>query len=136
MLSSFGHPGNLPTQDVPMQVEDRLTAAGTDVDEHAIVLEAGAARRLGDEREHPPRLLRRELRDLAEGVDVPLGQYEQMRVGLRVDIADRHEAVGPGDVIAFPHELAEEAVVTRHRRRSPPPSPRARAPARARRSAP
>ena len=99
-------------------MEDRLTATGTDVDEHTVVLEAGAARDLGDEVEHPLRLVRRKLPDLAEGVDMTLWQDEQMRVGARVDVVDRNEAVGLRDVVAFADEPAEETVV---RQRGSPP---------------
>jgi hypothetical protein len=41
---------------------------------------------------------------------------EQVRLGLRVDVANRDEAVGLGDVLAFAEELAEEAIV---RQRAP-----------------
>ena len=102
-------------------MEDRLAATGTDVDQHAIVLEPGRARRLGDELEHPRGLLGAELGHVAERVDVPLGQHEQVRVGLRVDVADRDEAVGRADVVALADEPAEEAVLRRRQRGSPPP---------------
>ena len=82
---------------------------------HAVVLEAGVARGLGDELEHPLRLLRRELADVAERVDVPLGEDEQVRLGLRVDVADRDEAVRLRDVVALADERAEEAVVRQRR---------------------
>jgi hypothetical protein len=100
-------------------VEDGLAAARADVDEHAIVLEARPARGLGDEVEHPLRLLRRELAHVAEGLDVALGQDQQVRLRLRVDVADRDEALRLGDVVALAGELAEEAVVRRHRRAPP-----------------
>ena len=74
-------------------MEDRLAAAGTDVDEHAIVLEPGAASDLRDEVEHPLRLVRGELGDVAERVDVPLREDEQVRLRLRIEVADRDEAV-------------------------------------------
>ena len=77
-----------------MEVEDRLAAARADVDDHPVVVEAGLARRLGHEVEHPLRLVGRELADVAERVDVPLGDDEQVRLGLRVDVPDRDEAVG------------------------------------------
>ena len=93
-----------------MQVEDRLAAGGTDVDEHAIVLEPGLARGPRDELEHPLRLVRRELADVAERVDVPLGQDEQVRLRLRVDVPDRDDAVALRDVVALADELAEQAV--------------------------
>jgi hypothetical protein len=121
VLSSLGHPANLSTQDVPVQVEDRLAAAGADVDEHAVVLEPGAAGRLGDEVEDALRLLGRELGDVAERVDVSLRNDEQMRLGLRVDVADRDQALGRRDVLALARELAEEAVGLRVARQRAPP---------------
>jgi hypothetical protein len=117
MLSSLGHPGDLPTKHVPVQVEDGLAAARADVDDDTVVGEAGTAGDLGHELEHPLRLVRRELADVAEGVDVPLGQDEQVRLRLRVDVPDRDEAVAGGDVLAVPDEPAEEAV----RQRGSPP---------------
>jgi hypothetical protein len=102
-----------------VEVEDRLAGRRSDVDHHAVVLEARVARRLGDELEHPFRLVRRELTDLAEGLDVPLGQDEQMRLRLRIDIADGNEAVGRPDMLALANEPAEEALV--RQRESPPP---------------
>ncbi len=101
-----------------MQVEDGLTAARTDVDEHAKVGQTRVAGHLGDELEHSLRLVPRELGDVAKGVDVALGQHEQVRLRLRVDVVDRDEAVGLRDVVAFAGELAEEAVV--RQRESPP----------------
>jgi hypothetical protein len=100
-------------------MEDRLAAALADVHEDAVVLEAGLVGGLCDEVQHPLRLVRRELVDLAEGRDVPLGQNEQVRVGPRVDVADRNEAVGLRNVLALLYELAEEAVL--RQRGSPPP---------------
>jgi hypothetical protein len=94
-----------------VQVEDRLAAAGADVDDDAVVGQAGVARDLGDELEHPLRLVGRERGDVAKGVDVALGQDEQVRLGLRVDVPDRDEAVGARDVVARAGERAEEAVV-------------------------
>ena len=55
-----------------------------------------------------------------------LGQDEQVHGRLRVDVADRDEAVGRGDVVALAVELAEEAVVV-HAARIPSsetPAPR------------
>ena len=93
-----------------MQVEDRLAAARADVHEHAVVLEARPARGLGDEVEHPLRLVGRELADVAERVDMALRQDEQVRLGLRIDVVDRDEAVARRDVLALAGELAEETV--------------------------
>ena len=95
-----GIPAMLAAEDVPVQMEDGLTGALTDVDQHAVVLEARLACGVRDELEHPLRLVRRKLADLAEGRDVPLGQDEQMRVGARVDVADRDEAVALRNVVA------------------------------------
>ena len=102
-----------------MEVEDRLATAFSDADENAVVVETGVARRVGDEVEHALRLVGRELADLAEGRDVPLGQDEQVRVGQRIDVADRDEAIALRNVVAFPDEPAEEAVL--RQRGSPPP---------------
>jgi hypothetical protein len=104
---------------VPMEMKDRLSAPGADVDEHAVVLEPGLAGGLGDELEHALRLLGRKLGHVLEGVDVALRKDEEVRFGLRVDVADRDEPVGPLDVVAFTDEPAEEAVV--RQRGSPPP---------------
>ena len=94
-----------------MQVEDGLATAGTDVDDDAVVGQAGPARDLGDELEHPLGLVGWERRDVAEGVDVALGQHEQVRLRLRLDVPDRDEAVAARDVVALAGERAEEAVV-------------------------
>lgn len=102
-----------------MQVEDRLAAAGPHVDEDAIVLEPGLARCVCDKVQHPLGLVRRVRRDIPERVDVALGKNQEMRLGDRVDVADRDEPVALLDVVAFADELAEEAVVARQRG-SPP----------------
>ena len=94
-----------------MQVEDRLAAARTDVDEHAIVVQAGLASDLRDELEHPLRVLRGELPDVAEGVDMPLGDDEEMRLRLGIDVADRDEAVALGDVVTLLDQAAKKAIV-------------------------
>ena len=54
-------------------MEDRLSGTCPDVDEHAVVVEAGDARGLGDEAQHAPGLLVRKRVDLLERVDVPRG---------------------------------------------------------------
>ena len=56
---------------------------------------------------------------VAEGVDVALGQHEQVHVGPRIDVANRDEPFGRVHVLAFPHEATEQAV--RHRRHESPP---------------
>ena len=99
-------------------MEDGLAAAAADVHEHAIVLEPRLARRLRHELEHALRFVRGELTDVAKGVHVPLREDEQVRLRLRVDVADRDEAVRPRDVFALADEGAEEAVV---RQRGSPP---------------
>jgi hypothetical protein len=103
---------------MPVEVEDRLARPCADVDEHAVVGEAGVPRGLRHELEHSLRLVGRELRDLAEALDVALRQDEQVGLGLRVDVPNRDEAVGLRDVVALPDEPAEEAVL--RQRRSPP----------------
>jgi hypothetical protein len=50
---------------------------------------------------------------------VALGDDEQVRRSLRIDVADGDEALDGGDVVAFAIDPAEEAVVTQ--RGSPPP---------------
>ena len=106
-----------------MQVEDRLATAFAHVREDAVILEAGVPGGLCDEVQHPLRLVRRELPDLAEGRHVPLGQDEQVRVGPRIDVTDGDEAVRLRDMVAFLYELAEEAVL---RQRGSPPAKRPR----------
>ena len=102
-----------------MQMKDRLPRAGTDVDDDLVVLEPCEPRRVRDEHQHRARLLRRELADVSERLDVPFRDDQEMRIGLRVDVADRDEAVGRVDMVALATELAEETVV--RQRRSPPP---------------
>jgi hypothetical protein len=102
-----------------VEVEDRLTAAWADIDEHPVVVQPSPARRLGDEGEHPFGLLRWEGVDVPERVDVALREDEQVRLRLRIDVADRDEAVGLRQVIALVCELTEEALV--RQRGSPPP---------------
>ena len=99
-----------------MEVEDRLAAARAHVDDDPVVLQTGLACGVGDEVQHAARLLGRELADLAERVDVPLGQDEQMRVRLRVDVADGDEPASGVDVVALADKPAEEAVVTQRAR--------------------
>jgi hypothetical protein len=117
---SFGHPLDPAAEHVPVEVEDRLSAARPDVYEHAIVLEPGLTGGLGDEIEHALRLLGWELGHVLECVDVALREDEEVRLGLRVDVADRDEPVALADVVALADEPAEEAVVVRQRG-SPPP---------------
>jgi hypothetical protein len=100
----------MTAQHVPVEVEHRLPRARADVDDDAVVLEARVASRLGDEVEHPLRLAGREFRDVAQGVDVSLGDHEQVRRRLRRDVADRDEAVGARDMVALAVELAELAI--------------------------
>jgi hypothetical protein len=102
-----------------VQVEDRLSGARPHVDDDLIVLEPRGASGVGDELEHPLRLFGWKLSDVSERLDVPLGDNEQVRVRLRVDVAQRDEAFGLVNVLAFSIQLAEEAIV--RQRRSPPP---------------
>jgi hypothetical protein len=108
----------MSTEDVPVEMEDRLPRPRPDVDEHAVVGEARVARGLRDEVEHSLRLVGRELPDLAEALDVALREDEQVSLGLGIDVPDRDEAVRLRDVVALADEPAEEAVL--RQRRSPP----------------
>jgi hypothetical protein len=109
----------MSAEDMPVEVEDRLSRPRADVDEHAVVGEARVPGDLRDEGEHPLRLVGWELRDLAEALDVALREDEQMGLGLRVDVPNRDEAVRLRDMITLADEAAEEAVL--RQRRSPPP---------------
>jgi hypothetical protein len=101
----------MSAEDVPVEMEDRLARARADVDEHAVVGQAGLSGGLRHEFEHPLCLVGRELRDLAEAVDMTLRQDEEMGLGLRVDVTNRDEVVRLRDVIALADEPAEEAVL-------------------------
>ena len=101
-----------------MEVEDRLPRALADVEEDAVVGQPLCLRRLRDEVERPLRLVGLELRDLAEALDVPLRNDEQVDLRRGVDVLDRDRAVGERDVIALAVEPAEEAVL---RQRGSPP---------------
>jgi hypothetical protein len=109
---------NLAAKNVPVQVEDGLPGAGADVDDDLVVLETRRASSVSHEDEHPPSLLGRELADVAERLDMPLRDHQQVCLRARTDVANRDEAVRRVDVLAFSVELAEEAVV---RQRGSPP---------------
>jgi hypothetical protein len=100
-------------------MKDGLPGSRTDVDHDAVVLEPRDPRCLRNELEHSLRLLRRKAADVAEGVDVAFRQHEQVRFGLRVDVADRDEAVSRVNVVALAGEAAKEAVRV-SQRGSPP----------------
>ena len=101
-----------------MEVEDRLAGSRSGVDDDTVVLQALACSGFGDEVQHPLRLVGRELGDVVEALDVALGDDEQVRGRLRVDVADGDEAVGRRYVVALAVDPAEEAVV---RQRGSPP---------------
>src|SRR2546421_13018565 len=94
-----------------MQVEDRLSRSRAYIHDHTVVSQPVLCCEFGDEVEHPFVLVGRELPDVAERVDVPFGDDEQVRLRLRVDVADGDEAVRARDVVALAVELAEEAVL-------------------------
>ena len=102
-----------------MKVEHRLAGARSDVDHDPVVLDTDDLRGLGDKLEHPFRLVGRKSADVTKGVHMTLGQHEDVRVGLRVDVADRDEPVTCVDVVALTDEVAEETVGVRQRG-SPP----------------
>src|SRR5690242_21180752 len=77
-------------------MEHGLARRRAHVDGDTVIRQPLACSDVGDELEHPLRLLRRKLADLAERVDVPLGQDEQVDRRLRLDVADGDKAVGHG----------------------------------------
>lgn len=99
-------------------MEDRLSRACARIDDDTVIVESLTRSDFGDEVEHPLVLVGAELRDLVEALDVVLGDDEQVCPRLRVDVADRDEALRDGDVVALAVEPAEETVV--RQRRSPP----------------
>jgi hypothetical protein len=76
-----------------VEVKDRLTRSRPDVGHDLVVLETGDARCLGDELEHALRLVGGKAAHVAKRVDVALGDHEEVRIRLRIDVADRREAV-------------------------------------------
>src|SRR5256714_9934325 len=70
---SFRHPRDMSTDDVPVEMEDRLPRPRADVDEHAVVAKARVAGGLRDEVEHPLPLVGRELAHFAEAPGIALG---------------------------------------------------------------
>src|SRR5436190_11820580 len=96
---------------MPVEMEDRLPSGRANVDNHTVIRQALARSYLRDELEHPLRLVGRKLANLAERVDVPLGDDEQVDGRLRVDVMDRDEAGHRGDVLPLAVERAEEALV-------------------------
>lgn len=102
-----------------MKMEHRLAGSRTGVDDDTVVAQARSCRNLGDEVEHSLRFVGGKLGDVVEALDVSLGNDEQVRRRLRIDVADGDEAVDGGNMVAFAVELAEEAVV--RQRGSPPP---------------
>ena len=116
-----GTRGGVAGEDVPVEVEDRLPGSRADIDDDAIVLEPFGGGHLGDEAQHARRLLVGEGGDVAERIDVPLREHQQVRLGSGGDVADRHEPVGRVEVVTLGDEAAEEAV-----RRQPPAPPRRR----------
>src|SRR6516165_5689622 len=109
-------------------MEHRLARARAHVDGDTVVRQPLACSDVGDELEHPLRLLGRKLADLPERRDVSLGEDEQVDGRLRVDVADGDEAVGCGNVVALAVELAEEAVLTHAARIPSSDTPAARTP--------
>src|SRR5438874_5210699 len=104
---------------MPVEVEDRLPCADAGVDDDPVVAQALVAGGLGDELEHALCLVRRELGDVVEALDVAFWNDKEVRLGLRVQVANRDEAVGGGHVVAVAVEAAEEAVVGHQAARIP-----------------
>src|SRR5262249_9539322 len=97
---SSGHPSHPPTEHMPVQMENRLPASGADVDDDAVVLEAHLECGLGDELEHPLRLVGRELGDVSKRFYVAFRNDEQMRLRAWGDVRDRNEAFALPDMVA------------------------------------
>ena len=100
-------------------MKDRLAGSGSGVDDDTVIAQPLACSHVGDEVEHALVLAGAEFGDVVEAVDVPLGYDEQVRLRLRVDVADGDEAIDGSNVLAVAEELAEEAIV--RQRVSPPP---------------
>jgi hypothetical protein len=103
---------------MPVQVEHRLAGAPAGIDDDTVIAQPLACCHFGDEVEHALVLVGAELCDVVEALYVMLGDDEQMRPGLRIDVADGDEALDGGDVVTLAVERAEEAVV---RQRGSPP---------------
>ncbi len=99
-------------------MKHRLARSRPRVDHQTVIAQALACSHVGQKVEHPLRLVGRKRADVVEAVDVPLGDDEQVRLRLRVDVADGDEAVRGGDVVAFAVQAAEEAIL---RQRGSPP---------------
>jgi hypothetical protein len=102
-----------------VKVKDRLARRRAHVDGDTVIRQPFACGDVGDELEHPLVLVRAELGDLAEGVDVVLRDDQQVDRRQRIDVADGDEAVDRVDVVALAVERAEETVL--RQRGSPPP---------------
>ena len=78
---------------MPVEMEHGLARASSCIDDEPVVLEPGDARRFGDERQHAVCFPRFELGDIAECVDVPFRQHEQVDGRFRRDVFDREQPV-------------------------------------------
>ena len=103
-----------------MQVEYRLSCPRAGVHYHAVILQPGFARGVGDEGQHATRFLCGERAHIAEGIDMSLRKDEEVYVSNGVDVADRHEAPALCDVIAFSGKRAEETPIKLLWQGSPP----------------
>ena len=94
-----GIPWKLAAENVPVQVEDRLPARLAPQKTISAVIARARPASQSRRRTRACASPRRpeNCADLAEGLDVPLGDDEQMDVRLRVDVLDRDEAVGAVD---------------------------------------
>ena len=94
-----------------MQVVNRLAGSWTGVDDNTVIRQPLPCSNLGHKLEHPLRLVRGKHADVVERGDVPLGQDQEVGARLRIDVADRDEALRRGNVVALAVEPAEEAVL-------------------------
>jgi hypothetical protein len=102
-------------------MEDRLARSRACVDDDTVIGQAFLRSDFRHEVEHALGLVRGKLRDFVVAAHVPLGQDEQVCLGLRVDVADRDESLRRGDMLPVAIERAEQTVRRRLRQRESPP---------------
>ena len=103
-----------------MQVEDRLSGPCAGVHNHPVVLKPGLTGGVGDEGQHATGFVGGERAHIAEGIDMSLREDEEVHIGLRVDVANRHEPVALRNVLAFARKHAKEAPIKLNWQESPP----------------
>lgn len=98
---------------MPVEMEHRLPASWTGIDDYTVVLEAEPARRGRDEVKHLLGLMRSERLNVPQRFDVAFRNDENMHVGFRGDIFEREHAGTASDDGGWNlagDDLAEDAV--------------------------